>query len=989
MTRLCADRFLAIDGTPFIDLATGEQVLVEIQPSGTRTNQAAWASACASALGHEGQSGLIDFGFVGPDRRFEARRTSSLRSRSSFARDIPRSLVDEVVEWLEEHRVSARLIQIGRGELPSRRWIESLARAVRVAGFIPLNVKCANLIIERPALIAGRSIALFDDDAIRDQRQRLCLSILRLAGQPPRSISAIIGSARHNGRVAEPMPAPQAGIAHAAESRPRYIPARTAGFSDARSLAQLEDARAQARRGRHAAAERTLRSAVAAFDRRNDFVHAADAALFLGSVLSSRGRVLEAASEFRRAHDLYQRCGAAAQSTTAFALIGLAETDAGSLERAQNTLQAAYSAATALADEHATLLSGVALARNLFWQQRFRESLETLVPFERHDCPRVWSLAARVRLATGQLAAASECASRARQAMAGRVDPTLEAVVRSVSATLQARLGDLDALYVHARHGILAASAAHLPLQAFRIRLTVVEGLLDAGASSRARKAARGLRAPLKSLPSLLRRRTEEILERVASDRVAKRPAVHEAAAIFQVDHSDAVTRLLTICHSGDDERNALKAVAELVRTESRAIAVGVFAASAGAPATLATAGTIAPRLARRCIDLGLPIAPEAQSSQVEAAVPVLYLGRTLGAITCRWTVQSPYSSNALSLMRVAAASCAPLIQIVHERNTPPPMPVESDDIELVGISDGIQHVRRLAKRAASAPFSVLVEGESGSGKELVARAIHRAGARRDKPFCALNCAALTEELVDSELFGHAKGAFTGALTERLGLFESAGAGTLFLDEVGELSARAQAKLLRAIQEGEIKRIGENFTRPIDARLIAATNRSLTADVEAGTFRQDLLYRLDVLRIVVPPLRERRQDIPMLTARFWREATDRIGSKASLGPAAVAALARYDWPGNVRELQNVLASLAVAVPPRGTVAASALPAAVARAAHVGSSEPLDVARRRFEEHFVRAALANAGGHRARAAASLGLSRQGLAKLLRRLNLPDK
>jgi transcriptional regulator with GAF, ATPase, and Fis domain len=244
----------------------------------------------------------------------------------------------------------------------------------------------------------------------------------------------------------------------------------------------------------------------------------------------------------------------------------------------------------------------------------------------------------------------------------------------------------------------------------------------------------------------------------------------------------------------------------------------------------------------------------------------------------------------------------------------------------------------------------------------------------------------MPEDLVDAELFGHAKGAFTGAAVERLGLFESADQGTVFLDEVGELSTRAQAKLLRVLQEGEIRRIGENFTRSIDARLIAATNRSLGAEVEAGRFRQDLLYRLDVIRIRVPPLRERVEDIPLLAARFWRQAAERVGSRAVLGPGALSALARYDWPGNVRELQNVLTAMVVAVPARGVVGASHMPAAIARASKAVALETLDLARFHFEQRFVRAALARTAGHRAHTAAALGLSRQGLAKLMQRLGI---
>jgi len=306
---------------------------------------------------------------------------------------------------------------------------------------------------------------------------------------------------------------------------------------------------------------------------------------------------------------------------------------------------------------------------------------------------------------------------------------------------------------------------------------------------------------------------------------------------------------------------------------------------------------------------------------------------------------------------------------------------------DLLGLTAAMAALRQSIARAAAAPFAVLIDGESGSGKELVARAIHRGSVRRQKPFCALNCAALPEDLVEAELFGHSRGAFTGAVADRAGVFEEAHGGTLFLDEIGELTPRAQAKVLRVIQDGELRRVGENVSRRVDVRIVSATNRALKQEVDAGRFRLDLLYRLDVVHITVPPLRERREDVPVLAEHFWRDAAQRVGSRAILGAATIAALARYDWPGNVRELQNVLAALAVRTPKRGVVPASALPPCFGEQGPA-ESWSLDQARRTFELRFVRAALVRSGGHRGRAAAELGVTRQGLTKLMTRLGIQN-
>ncbi len=309
----------------------------------------------------------------------------------------------------------------------------------------------------------------------------------------------------------------------------------------------------------------------------------------------------------------------------------------------------------------------------------------------------------------------------------------------------------------------------------------------------------------------------------------------------------------------------------------------------------------------------------------------------------------------------------------------------------LVGASTVMQDVRAQIALAARAPFPVLIRGESGCGKELAARAIHALGQRRHRRCAALNCAALPDELIESELFGHVRGAFTGAAADRTGLFDEADGGTLFLDEVGELGGRAQAKLLRVLQDGEVRRVGENQSRRVDVRVVAATNVSLEDAVRRGVFRADLFYRLDVVRVRMPALRERREDIPVLARHFWHDCTARVGSRARLEGRVLDVLARFDWPGNVRQLQNTLAALAVRAPSRGRVTVDDLPHEIRRpdlsACYVVGSG-LNAARREFEATYVRDALTRAGGRSSLAARDLGLTRQGLSKLVRRLGLEE-
>ncbi len=304
---------------------------------------------------------------------------------------------------------------------------------------------------------------------------------------------------------------------------------------------------------------------------------------------------------------------------------------------------------------------------------------------------------------------------------------------------------------------------------------------------------------------------------------------------------------------------------------------------------------------------------------------------------------------------------------------------------EIVGESPEMNGVFDFIERAAPTDAGVLILGESGTGKELVARAIHFASQRSDGPFEVVNCAALAESLAESELFGHAKGAFTGAAAEKPGRFELADGGTLFLDEVGELSPACQSKLLRVLENGESVRVGEAKLRHVNVRVVAATNRDLDSRVKSGEFREDLFYRLNVLRIVVPPLRERQGDMELLRGHFLSQFAARAGREAPV-PSTEAAelLSGYGWPGNVRELRNICERLVVMA--RGDeIAADELPpeitggsAAMAPAAS-GAAAAWDL--KELERGHIMRALDEAGGNRSKAARMLGIDRSTLyAKL---------
>ncbi|HZI12420.1 MAG TPA: sigma 54-interacting transcriptional regulator [Myxococcus sp.] len=304
------------------------------------------------------------------------------------------------------------------------------------------------------------------------------------------------------------------------------------------------------------------------------------------------------------------------------------------------------------------------------------------------------------------------------------------------------------------------------------------------------------------------------------------------------------------------------------------------------------------------------------------------------------------------------------------------------DPSGIVACGAGMKRVLELARRVAEVDSTVLVLGESGVGKERVARLIHDSSPRAAAPFLALNCAALSETLLDTELFGHARGAFTGAVRERPGLLEAAAGGTLFLDEVGELPLAVQAKLLRALQERRVRRVGENRDRPIHLRLVAATHRDLSEELKAGRFRKDLYYRLRVVELRVPPLRERREDILPLARVLLAEAAGRMGRPVpALTPRAADQLVRHAWPGNVRELENAL-ERAVALARGRRVDLEDLPEDVRGALPApvvaGGVRPLES----IERDYILAALEHHGGNQVATARALGISAATLYRKLK-------
>jgi DNA-binding NtrC family response regulator len=751
---------------------------------------------------------------------------------------------------------------------------------------------------------------------------------------------------------------------------------------------RLDRAERFARRGRRASAERWARSALASAMRTGQGKGRREAFDSLARHALRRSGPAAAAQRLAGWIDAH---GPAEERAEAIALVAELSIEAGNLDRAE-TLLSGLEAEARIRDVECPVGVRCAQAALRFWQGRFAEAGETLAPAPPAD-PKVASWRALVAWAVGDRAALERATSgaawragdRAGTALRLALVAVLSPTAPNVTAARTARCGGDPDVRCTPPGWVVDALVAESETMLGR---RVLEGAEPERSPDprpgRTGRLARGVLGLIRA--------------RAAQDGLRIREAVRELRGLGALgalrwglgregmNLLHAIPALLHLVHDAEDEHGALVRGCQWIRRHAGADAAAVVTDSGGR--IVAADGWSRgeePDLADICVESGRRAVVGPSGAMVGA--PVRYHGLTIGTVVAR--TATARIETAHEAVTTLASLCAPALRarldaIVARAAREQIMP------ELVGGSPKIESVRDAVARAAGTMFPVLVEGESGTGKELVARALHRLSARRDRRFAAVNCAALADDLVEAELFGYVRGAFTGAIGPRVGLFEEASGGTLFLDEVGELSLRAQAKLLRAVQEREIRRLGENAPRAVDVRIVAATNRSLPETAALGQFREDLLFRLSVVRIQLPPLRERIEDVPRLAQIFWRSVMSETGKHAAIGADVLAGLCRHNWPGNVRELQNVMAGLSVQAPARGRVTvrhlAQVLSTVQNRPAAIGVS--LERARWLFERETVAAALARHGGRRSSAARELGLTRQGLVKAIRRLGLAD-
>jgi DNA-binding NtrC family response regulator/tetratricopeptide (TPR) repeat protein len=849
--------------------------------------------------------------------------------------------------------------------------IERAAWDGRTRGFVPVgaDVYCR---LKEPIdeALKGRTLLLIAGPSTPPEVARSAL--MEAALRSPRAhVLLSLGPGGIPPREASPAAvAREARSAYGLDARAPRI-AGPASEDVRRLLVRVDRARDHVRAGRHAAAERLLREVIEGLVRRRAIAPAAEALITLGSLVLERGRARDAEMLFDEAAGRAAAARDEALCTHARIWQAAARTDLAHLTKAESLCRAVLLAGSLRDLDRAR--AQATLARILLWQARHDEAWEAAGAGMDHGDPFAEATAVRVLVERGEIFQAG-LRARALVTVAER-DP--DALVRLMAATAHLRVAAASGDHRLAEAALdvvrTLSREARAPLRLVRARLIWAAFLGRCGHRlEQAHELERLAR---------LRRRVPPLVAAAIDRQLRTRGAAREPIAAPALSPAVA-TAMVELAQKEESDESAVRRILEFVAEAGKSSRIDLCSADAGPVTVVASVGGgLETRIGPRVLEAGITIGPEGGGAGREIGVPVRLGTKLVAALVARWPADRPPQSHSRELIELAAAVAGPrvdgMLAAARERSH-----ASLAIPELVGRSAAIEELRRAVGRAAAAPFAVLIEGESGVGKELVARAIHHLSPRRERAFCDVNCAALPDDLIESELFGHARGAFTGALVERVGLIETADGGTLFLDEVSDLSARAQAKLLRVLQQQEVRRVGEGFSRKVDVRVVSAANRDMRREAGEGRFRQDLLYRLDVIRLCVPPLRERPEDIPLLVDHFWRRTTAHVGSRAVLGPAVVAALARYHWPGNVRELQNVIAALAVGAPLRGPVRPALLSAAITGAA-VPASGRLAEARARFERRFIEVALARAGGSRTRAARDMGLSRQGLLKMIAR------
>jgi DNA-binding NtrC family response regulator len=454
-------------------------------------------------------------------------------------------------------------------------------------------------------------------------------------------------------------------------------------------------------------------------------------------------------------------------------------------------------------------------------------------------------------------------------------------------------------------------------------------------------------------------------------------------AKILLVDDEAAMRRMLSVILRSDGHRVAEAEGVEAARKQLRAEVFDLVITDQKMP----DGEGLALLPICREIDPTLPVVVLTAFATVELAVEAM----RAGAFDF---IAKPFHADSVRVVVKRACEHAELLRENERLQGQVSRLAETGD--LLGASSAIQTMRETIERVAPTRATVLIIGETGTGKELVARAIHTASRRAREAFVAVNCAAFSEGLLESALFGHERGAFTSADRARPGLFEAADRGTLFLDEASEMSLALQARLLRVLMDGEVVRVGSTVARHVDVRIVAATNRDLEARMRVGLFREDLYYRLAVVPIRVPPLRERLEDVPLLVAHFLRRAAQDLKiTPRSISPGAVARLARYAYPGNIRELRNLIERASIlargeAIEPADLPELRPVEAGEADLEAARLAEPEEIALRPavedFERRLILRALEQSGGSQAEAGRRLGLSRSAIGYRMKKLGI---